>query len=327
MELENQTPFPAALFRGCIDEERIAASLVVRRTFDLVAGYLVRSAEEFWPVSPGPWDSPAGPMAGDDLFYRGGVDLFVFGSAKSAKAVPRVDVTIEAGKEFKYSIAVFGDRVWTRSGDGLVPGVPKPFTEMPLTMANAFGGTDEWDQLPVPYPANGQGKGYALSAETALGKPLPNIENPKAPLKKFGEHPEPVGVSAPPYPYGPRVPRTVEHYPNGIMKKLDPKFFNAAFPDMVAPKLAIGDRIKITGATVDRPIQFEIPSPDVQMRLRLGDKIHEVIPRLDQVGIEVDRNRVFVTYRHAFRYKVVLYVKRQCELIPHPPVAALESMR
>ena len=29
MELENHTPFPASLYRGCIDEERIAASLVI----------------------------------------------------------------------------------------------------------------------------------------------------------------------------------------------------------------------------------------------------------------------------------------------------------
>jgi hypothetical protein len=319
MELENQTPFPAALFRGCIDEERIAASLVVRRTFDLVAGYLVRAPEEIWPVSGGPFDGPAGPMAGDDLFYRGGVDLFAFGSARSAKPVPRVDVTVEAGKEFKYSVAVFGDRVWTKAADGsVVPGAPKPFTEMPLTMANAYGGADEWDELPVPYPANPGGKGYALSADSALGKPLPNVENPKALIRKFGEHPEAVGVASPPYPYVARVPRTVEHYPNGVMKKLDPKFFNAAFPDMVVPKLTVGDRIKITGMTADRPIGFEIPPADVRMRLQLGDKIHEVIPPVDQVGVEVDRSRVFVTYRHAFRYKVVLYVKRRCELLPYP---------
>ena len=314
MELENRTPFPAALYRGCIDEERIAASLVVRRTFDLVAGYLVRSSEEAWPVSPGPWDSPTGPMAGDDVFYRGGVDLFVFGSARSAKPLPRVDVTVEAGKEFKHSVAVFGDRVWTRSGNDLIPGPPKPFTAMPLTMANAYGGADEWDELPVPFPANGDGKGYAMSAESALGKPLPNLENPKALLKKFGEHPDPVGVSAPPYPYAARVPKTIEFYPDGVMKKIDPKFFNAAFPDMIAPKLAVGDRVKITGVA-ERPIQFEIPPPDVEMKLQLGDKIHSAVPTVDQVGIEVDRERVFVTYRHAFRYKVVMYAKRRCELL------------
>ena len=98
------------------------------------------------------------------------------------------------------------------------------------------------------------------------------------------------------------------------MKKLDPKFFNAAFPDMIAPKLAVGDRIKITGVS-ERPIQFEIPPPDVEMKLQLGDKIHNAIPALDQVGIEMERERVFVTYRHAFRYPVVLYAKRRCELL------------
>jgi len=310
MELENHTPFPAALFRGCIDEERIAASLVVRRTFDLVAGYLVRAAEEVWPVSGGPWDSPAGPMAGDDLFYRGGVDLFVFGSARSAKPVPRVDVTVEAGKEFKYSVAVFGDRVWTKAADGsVVPGAPKPFTDMPLTLANAYGGADEWDELPVPYPANPVGKGYALDASSALGKALPNIENPKALIRKFGDHPDPVGVSAPPFPFGPRLQRTVEHYPNGIMKKLDANFFNAAFPDLVVPKFAVGDRIRITGMTADRPIQFDVPLADVEVHLEIGERSRTIPLPVDQVGVHVDREQVFVSYRLEFPYTVIPFVK------------------
>ena len=160
MELDNRTPFSAALFRGCIDEERIAASVVVRRTFDLVGGYLVRAAEEIWPVSAGPWASPAGPRTGDDLYYKGGVDLFVFGSARSLKPVTRLDVAIEAGSGFNYSLAVFGDRVWTKGADGsVVPGTAKPFTGMPLTVANAYGGQDEWDELPIPFTANPDRKG------------------------------------------------------------------------------------------------------------------------------------------------------------------------
>ncbi len=315
MELENQTPFPAALFRGCIDEERIAASLVVRRTFDLVGGHAVRAAKEIWPVSPGPWDSPAGPMAGDDLFYRGGVDFFVFGSARSAaKPVIRMDVAIEAGAEFKYAVAVFGDRVWIKSADGaVVPGAPKAFTEVSLSLANAYGGRDEWDELPIPYTANPVGKGYALSADSAVGKPLPNIENPAALLKAFGDHPEPVGVSAPPHPFGPRVPRTVEFHDNGILKRLDPKFFNAAFPDMVVPRLAVGDRVKITGASA-APIEFAIPPADVSVHLEFGDVSKTVALPLDQVGVEVDAERVFVTYRLAFQYRVVPLEKRSCAL-------------
>ena len=50
-----------------------------------------------------------------------------------------------------------------------MPGAPKPFTVMPLTLANAYGGADEWDELPVPYPANPVGKGYALDADETRG--------------------------------------------------------------------------------------------------------------------------------------------------------------
>jgi hypothetical protein len=319
MELQNHTPFAAALFRGCIDDRMIAASLVARRTFELVDAKLVRAAKEVWPVSAGPWESPAGPMAGDDLFYRGGVDLFVFGSARAAggRPVPSMEVKVEAGREFKRSVAVFGDRVWTRSGDRVVPGAPNLFTEMPLILANAYGGQDLWDELPIPFQANPIGKGYALTAESAIGKPLPNIEDPAALIRCFGDHPEPAGVSAPPYPYPLRAAKTVTFDPlNGLMTRLDPKFFNTAFPEMVAPPLSIGDEIRVTGVTADQPIRFKIPAPEMVVRVQFGDRYRTETLPVDQIGVEVDLARVFVTYRAAFRYNMVALEKRSCELLP-----------
>ena len=85
MDLDNTTRFPALLFRGCIDEHRLFGSVAARVTYDLLGQTLVPAATQSWPISPGPWDSPHGPMEGDELFYRGGVDLFVFGSAQSGR--------------------------------------------------------------------------------------------------------------------------------------------------------------------------------------------------------------------------------------------------
>src|SRR5262245_58988046 len=116
MDPTNLTRFPAALYRGCIDEHRLFASLAVRVTYDLAGGRLVPAEEQAWKVSGGPWEGPHGPMVGDDLFYRGGVDLFVFGSAHPAGGRParRVDVTVEVGGGFRHTVAVFGDRVWEK---------------------------------------------------------------------------------------------------------------------------------------------------------------------------------------------------------------------
>ena len=120
-------------------------------------------------------------------------------------------------------------------------------------------------------------------------------------------------MSAPPYPYGPRTPRTVEFHDNGVMKRLDPRFFNAAFPDMVAPKLAVGDRVKVTGASA-RPVAFEIPAAEVSVHVEFGDRSRTIPLPVEQVGIEADSERVFVSYRLAFQYKVVPYEKRSCAL-------------
>ena len=163
MELENHTPFHAFLFRGCIDEDRLFGSLVVRLTYDLRGDRLFLADEQSWPVSPGPWTGPCGPMEGDELFYRGGVDMFVFGSARATDGKPAasVDVTVQAGQDFSTTVCAFGERHWEKQGDRLIMTQPQPFEAMPLTIANAYGGKDEWDELPVPFPSNLAGKGYA----------------------------------------------------------------------------------------------------------------------------------------------------------------------
>src|SRR4051794_11391955 len=159
MELQNRTSWPAALFRGVIGDDLLYGSLVARVTYDLVNGVLAVSKEQAWKVSGGPWDSDYGPMNGDELFYKGGVDLFLFGHARAAqgRATAQSEVNIEVGS-FRRRVQVFGDRVWERRGKSLVPSEPKPYSAMPLTLAKAFGGTDVWDELPIPFPDNPGGK-------------------------------------------------------------------------------------------------------------------------------------------------------------------------
>ena len=83
MRFYTYTPYPAHLFRGCIDEDRLLACAMVRATYDIVNGALRPAEAQAWPVSPGPWDGPHGPMPGDQRFVRGGVDVMIFGSARS----------------------------------------------------------------------------------------------------------------------------------------------------------------------------------------------------------------------------------------------------
>ena len=87
MELENHTRFPARLFRTAIDDDRIAASLVTKITYEVRGTELTPSESQPWLISAEPWKSEYGVMDTDQLFYRGGVDLFQVGKRLALGAV------------------------------------------------------------------------------------------------------------------------------------------------------------------------------------------------------------------------------------------------
>jgi hypothetical protein len=317
MELNNTTRFPALLFRGCIDEHRLYASLVARVTYDLRGETLAPAEAQTWPVSPGPWKSFCGPMEGDELFYRGGVDLFVFGSARPAQGkATTVDVTVQAGPDFTTTVRAFGPRRWEKRGQALVMTPPEPFEAIPLTAANAYGGADEWDSLAIPFTANPEGKGFVLCAENAEGKALPNLEDPAHLIQKWEDRPEPVGVCPCPANCGARIDgRLIFDEATGTLKELKPTFFNHAYPRMIGPFLEPGALIRVTGVSPAGPMQFPLPAAPVQVRVRIGKENDQRPMPIDQVGVDVDKKQVFVTYRYPFRYRMVPLQVRTCELL------------
>src|SRR5262245_39188758 len=132
MHLVNGTSFPALMFRTEIDEDHFAAAVVVRVTYDLLPdGQCVPSAEQTWTVSLGPQTTPYGTMPSDELFYRYGADVFVFGRAchPEGGVGPFVQIGVQINA-FLHRLFVFGDRVWERKGRDLVPSAPRPFQEI-----------------------------------------------------------------------------------------------------------------------------------------------------------------------------------------------------
>lgn len=315
MELLNDTRFPAGIFRTVIDEERIAASVLARVTYDWVDGLLTPSTEQAWGVSAPPWESPYGAMDSDEVFYKGGVDLFIFGQAyaPAEQETTQVEVTLEVGP-FQRRAIVFGDRVWERRDNSLVPSAPKPFKTIPLTMAHSFGGKDQWDGLDVPFMDNPDGKGFYLEEESALGHALPNIENAEALISRWDDRPEPVGFTTCPIHCMLRVRNGIELDEDGQLRKLRPVLFNAAYPRMIVEQLSPGDTVRLGGLTAFGPFAFRIPQTELYTRLQFDNEKIERPLAIDQVGIEVEKQRVFVAYRYPFRYIIYPLQKRSCEL-------------
>jgi len=317
IELSNRTALPALLFRTVVDDTRMAAAIVARVTYEVGAGgHLSRAEAQPWRVSPVPWDGPAGPMPSDDAFYRGGVDLFVFGDAWTSGGRPAVasEVRVQVGERLQATIAVYGDRVWTGRPGRLKISPPAPFVCMPLTLGRAYGGRASWDGLQVASPENPYGRGLCLSEEQAAGTPLPNLEDPTCPVRRWSDTPDPVGTALCPRWFGPRVRAGTTFDQHGQLIALRGRLFNDAFPALVAPAVEPGDAIQVDGVTPDGPVRFIVPPSPLLAELAIGATRVEAPLRIDQIGIEPPLRRVFITYRYPFRYVVTARQRRTCAL-------------
>jgi hypothetical protein len=258
-------------------------------------------------------------MDGDEIFYKGGADIFLFGHARApaGREATRVDVGVTIGG-FRRSIAVFGDRVWEGEAKGLRIGAPAPFREIPLAPSRAYGGKDLWDGLEVPFPDNPEGRGFYLEAERAVGRPLPNVERPDRLIREWSDRPDPVGTVPCPLHNGLRVRAGLAMDRDGVPGGLRPTLFNNAYPDMIADRIEPGMRVTVTGMTEDRALEFEVPRLSLVATLRFGDATDRQSLHIDQLGIEVDRNRLFLAYRYPFRYRFRPMEIRTCEVAECP---------
>lgn len=103
----------------------------------------------------------------------------------AGKAYPACPVSLKIGKINKI-LNVFGNRYWNSLG---AITHPEPFTSMPLTWPNAFGGKG--------YDFNLEGKGFApiVAENGATVHPLPNIEDPRKLVGSPSDRPLPAGFA------------------------------------------------------------------------------------------------------------------------------------
>jgi hypothetical protein len=315
MDWENQTPFPALLLTSVLDEERMVGAVVVRRTYRLEGGELLPSPEQPWLVAVEPWDSPLGPFEADQPFRKGGVDLFVAGSACTPGRRPQAQVRVSvAVGAFSFAAIVFGERVWKKPRRGaLVAGDPEPFVSLPLAAEHAFGGKIVIDGLELSHPDNPGGKGLYAEEKDAIGQPLPRIEDERFPIQHWDDRPDTVGFGLCPLQNGHRL-RTALEIADGRITRVDSRLFNTAYPQMVAPKVEPGDRMTLAGLSSDGPIEFVLPPTGLSVHLVLGDAVYDRAPTIEEVGVDLPHGQVFVGYRYPFRYRVVPQQLRSCTL-------------
>lgn len=317
MEIINQTQYPHLLYRTCLDEDVMAAAIMVRVTYDLPKpSVAVPAQNQVWKLYVEPWETPFGPMESDMVFRRGGVDILVFGHARTldAKPVQRMEVKVALNNKLAHSVLVIGDRIWENLAFGIRQSDPVPFSEMPLSLYNAYGGKTDWDGFALPYSNNPFGKGFVWEKENVSGTPLPNLEIPGNTINTWKDQPDPTGVVC--CPMGElRMRGNIEFNEEGQMSRLDPKFFNFAFPGMISPEVTPGETIVVKGVTHEGLFEFTVPRHMLSARLCFGEKTDTQPLQIDQIGLAPDNRQAFVTYRFPFRYMVRPMEKRIVELL------------
>lgn len=113
-------------------------------------------------------------------------EFLVVGKAYTPGGAPQPTLTVRAKVgPVKKSLEVFGDRSWREVGASK----PRPFTEMPLDWAHAFGGPQ--------FARNPLGKGHAeVVVDGVTVRPLPNLEAAEQRIGGPGDRPEPAAFGA-----------------------------------------------------------------------------------------------------------------------------------
>ena len=211
---------------------------------------------------------------------------------------PACSVRVQLGSVDK-TLWVVGNRRWKHG----VATDPEPFTEMPVSWQNAFGGAGFADN-PV-----GKGLGTVMGASGET-HPLPNIEHPKHLVRSPKDRPVPVGFGAYDVSWPQRASKLgtydsawlKERYP-GFAADFDVAYFNAAPEDQRIEGFFQGDE----AFTVEsmHPSQGKIVSrlPGLRPRVFVNQRgnedgaLREVSMRLDTVHLFPHEERGLLLFR------------------------------
>jgi hypothetical protein len=321
LEINNRTPFSVALLPYTDKIGINHAGVVIKGTWSIGAHKGAEAelalAEAQRPVRPA--DERNGDKPGASLRYAADVgwpkpatDVVLVGHAHAGRdRASSVDVALRVGPLAK-TVRVLGDRVWFKAAGDWGITRPQPFECMPLVYERAFGGKDETHAAPKKHgwePRNPVGTGFAVAAEPARleGLALPNLEDPRAPIKSWKDRPAPAGFGLIDGYWAPRAGLAGTYDASWkaaraplLPDDFDERFFNAANPDLVAPGyLTGGEAVSVTNVTASGPLSFRLPRRRLSVVALVKAQTIAAEPRLDTVWIDADARELVMVWRAA----------------------------
>lgn len=317
LQLKNTTPFKAKILLMPDPDGIDSLYTVIKATFVLdteptpADEQIPIAAEEKYLDEPG---QSSLKVPSDIGLIKPGTDILMMGNAYAPAGRPatETDVSLAAGPVAK-TIRVFGDRYWTKVLGAIVPSPPHSFERMSIIYERAYGGWDRSHPDPAKHqfePRNPVGTGFLdKHANYVEGIWLPNLEDPKHPVRNWQDRPGPVCFGAICPSWEPRKSYAgtydeewQKHRMPYLPKDFDPLFFQLAPPDQVVPDyLKGGEEIQIRGATPSGQLQFCLPTYRIQVTYRLDNKDHIRLPNLDTVIIEPDESRLILLWRTVYQ--------------------------
>ena len=289
MTIVNDSPFEDGLAIGMGPDRQACIAPLLKGTFRIPEGDDGAAA----PIA----DEQL-PITTDDEFYKGDItggvrlesdavpfkprtDIVLVGRAYAPRGnpVPVLDVALRVGR-VQQAVRVFGDRRWvfpTRLVMVPVVSDPEPFIEMPLVYERAFGGFDHKGRTWCAQNHIGRGFIGKKTRESVDGKPLPNLEDPRQPIRSWDDQPAPVGFGFYGRSWQPRAALTGRAHDDfdpefGLPADFDHGFFNGAHPALQVPGyLAGNEEIELRHLTPDGYRRFRLPSVQPRITLRLYD--------------------------------------------------------
>ena len=203
-------------------------------------------------------------------------DVLLNGSAyaPSGRPATKVQVTMQVGALTK-SFNVFGNRVWQSSTLYMSPSSPEPFTVMPLSYNNAYGGVDKPGEDPNThqwYLLNHVGVGFhpKTPAKALAGKPLPNTEETNNAIARPDGNYKPMAFG----PIGRAWQQRVkwagtygqkwmdDQFPL-LPEDFDDRYFQTAPDDQQTDYLRGGEVVSLKNLTPRGHIEFKLPWIDL----------------------------------------------------------------
>ena len=198
-QIDNDTSFRFESIPLIDEQDQSIILMLVKATFKVGASH----AQEQSPINLSGtfWGDPLNSSytyEPETAFIKLATDVVLIGHAHALRTnVKDVPVSLQVGP-LKKTIRVIGDRVWGKALGKTMMTNPMPFEKIPLIYERAYGGWDRSHSNPEKHtfePRNPVGTGFRSKiGNFEEGIRLPNLEDPRHPLKSYGDTPPPAGL-------------------------------------------------------------------------------------------------------------------------------------